>query len=53
MLFRSIANKGWKKALQDDPALRKGANILEGKLVYKAVADAFDMPYTPIEEVLN
>ena len=49
----NIANKGWKQALKDDMALRKGANILEGKLVYKAVADAFDMPYTPIEEVLN
>lgn len=48
-----IANKGWKQALQDEEPLKKGANILEGKLVYKAVADAFDLPYTPIEEVLG
>lgn len=48
-----IANKGWKQALKDEMPLRKGANILEGKLVYKAVADAFDLPYTPVEEVLG
>ena len=48
-----IANKGWKQALKDELPLMKGANVLEGKLVYKAVADAFDLPYTPIEEVLN
>ncbi len=48
-----IANKGWKQALIDEEPLKKGANILEGKLVYKAVADAFDLPYTPIEDVLG
>ncbi|MCG4583486.1 alanine dehydrogenase, partial [Anaerosalibacter bizertensis] len=48
-----IANKGWKQALKDEMPLRKGANILEGKLVYKAVADAFDLPYTPVEEILG
>ena len=48
-----IANKGWKQALKDDEPLKKGANVLEGKLVYKAVAEAFDFEYTPIEEVLN
>ena len=48
-----IANKGWKQALIDEEPLRKGANILEGKLVYKAVADAFDLEYTPVEEVLG
>lgn len=48
-----IANKGWKQALIDEEPLRKGANILEGRLVYKAVADAFDLPYTPVDEVLG
>ncbi|CCQ93140.1 L-alanine dehydrogenase [[Clostridium] ultunense Esp] len=48
-----IANKGWKQALIDEGPLRKGANVLEGKIVYKSVADAFDMPYTPVEEVLG
>lgn len=47
-----IANKGWKSALSDDPELKKGLNIASGKIVYKDVASAFDMEYTPIEEVL-
>jgi alanine dehydrogenase len=46
-----IANKGWKKALNDDPELMMGLNIADGKIVYKYVADAFDMEYTPVEEV--
>ncbi|MCK9444334.1 MAG: alanine dehydrogenase [Tissierellaceae bacterium] len=48
-----IANKGWKKALADEEPLRKGANVLEGKVVYKAVADTFGLPYTPVEEALG
>lgn len=47
-----IANKGWKKALNDDEELLKGLNIVDGDIVYKEVAEAFDMDYTPIENVL-
>ncbi|WP_441000229.1 alanine dehydrogenase [Fodinibius sp. SL11] len=47
-----IANKGWKKALKDDQELIKGLNVVDGEIVYKEVAEAFDMDYTPIEEVL-
>lgn len=47
-----LANKGWKKALNEDEELKMGLNIAEGKIVYKDVAEAFDMDYTPIEEVL-
>lgn len=47
-----IANKGWKKALNDDPELKPGLNVAEGKVVYEDVAAAFDMTYTPIEDVL-
>ncbi|MFO7798443.1 alanine dehydrogenase [Rhodohalobacter sp.] len=47
-----IATKGWKKALDDDPELKMGLNIADGKIVYKYVADAFDMEYTPVEEVM-
>jgi len=47
-----IANKGWKKALKDDEELLKGLNIVDGDIVYKEVAEAFNMDYTPIENVL-
>ena len=40
-----LANKGWKKALRENPALLKGLNVAEGKVTYKAVADAFGMEY--------
>ena len=41
----ALADKGWRKACADDAALAKGLNIVHGKVVYKAVADVFDMPY--------
>ncbi len=49
---RDIANKGWKKALDEDPELKKGLNVVDGKIVYRDVAEAFDMEYTSIDEVL-
>src|SRR5690554_477168 len=48
-----IANKGWKKALSENAPLAKGLNVVDGKVVYKSVADTFGMEYTPLEEVLN
>ncbi len=47
-----IASKGWKKAMQDSKEIRLGANIIKGKLTYKAVAQAFDLEYTPVETFL-
>ncbi len=41
----ALANKGWQKACQDDRALALGVNVAEGKVVYKAVADVFGLPY--------
>ena len=41
----ALADKGWRKACQDDAALAKGLNIVEGKVVFKAVADVFGLPY--------
>ena len=38
----SIADKGWEKALNDDPALFKGLNVCDGKIVYAPIAEAFD-----------
>ena len=43
-----LANLGWEKACEKFPDLKLGLNVLEGKIVYKAVADTFDLPYTPI-----
>jgi alanine dehydrogenase len=40
----ALANKGWKAALTDDAGLRKGLNIHDGKIYYKAVGDAHGLP---------
>ncbi len=47
-----LANKGWKKACEDNLELKLGLNVVNGKVVYKAVAEAFGLKYTPIEEVM-
>ena len=39
-----IANKGYEKALSEDPALKRGLNILNGEVSYPAVAEAFNLP---------
>ncbi len=44
-----IADKGWKEACRADPGLEPGVNIVDGKIVFKAVAEAWDKPYTPLE----
>ena len=48
-----LANKGWKQALKENPALRKGLNIVDGKVTYPAVAEAFGLPFTPPDSYLN
>ena len=49
----SLAAHGWKKACKTDQALRKGLNVVNGKIVYKGVADAWGLPYYQVEEVLQ
>lgn len=48
-----LANKGWLQAVKEDPSLAKGVNIVDGKIVYKSVADAFGLEYTPLNEVIG
>jgi alanine dehydrogenase len=38
--------------LTADPELAKAINVIAGKLVYEAVADAHRLPFTPLEDVL-
>ncbi len=47
-----IANKGWKTAMRDNPAIKAGANVVDGKVTYKGVADAFGIEHVPIDELL-
>ena len=47
-----IANKGWKKAMRENPEIMAGANVVEGKVTHKGVADAFGLKYEPIKKLL-
>jgi alanine dehydrogenase len=47
-----LADNGWKSACEEDLALRKGLNIVNGKVVYKGVAEAFNLKYQEVDTVL-
>ncbi|MGB1113846.1 MAG: alanine dehydrogenase [Flavobacteriaceae bacterium] len=48
-----LANKGWKKACKENKALLKGLNIAQGKVVYKEVAEAFDLEYIDASSMIQ
>ena len=48
-----LANKGWKKACLENKGLCDGLNIIRGDVVYKAVADTFDVPYVNAETAMS
>ncbi len=47
-----IANKGWAKAIYQNEEIKLGANVVNGKVTYDAVAEAFGLEYTPIDSLL-
>ncbi|MEJ2096623.1 MAG: alanine dehydrogenase, partial [Deltaproteobacteria bacterium] len=47
-----LAAKGYKIAARQNPDLAKGINIINGKVTYKGVADAFGLEYTPLDAAL-
>ena len=47
-----LANKGWQQACKDNADLRLGLNVVNGKIVYEGVSQAFNLEYTPVSEVL-
>jgi alanine dehydrogenase len=48
----SIADLGLREAVARDPSLALGVNVIDGKITYGAVAEAHNLDYTPLEEVL-
>ncbi len=47
-----LANKGWKKACNENEELKKGLNVANGKIVYKGVADAWGLQFDEVEDIL-
>jgi alanine dehydrogenase len=48
----ALADKGWRKALHDDPHLKSGLNVAAGKVTYREVAKALKLAYTPADAVI-
>ncbi len=48
-----LANLGWIEACRKDAGLAEGVNVVDHKVTYKAVAEAFDMQYTPLDTVMK
>jgi len=48
----TLANKGWREACRGDRSLALGLNVVQGKVTYPGVAEAFGLPCTPVEQVL-
>jgi alanine dehydrogenase len=48
----ALADRGWRAAASDDPALAAGLNVCEGRVTHPAVAAALGFEYTPVEDLL-
>ncbi|MGE5549844.1 MAG: alanine dehydrogenase [Bacteroidota bacterium] len=48
---KALADKGWVRAVQEDPCLALGVNVAKGQVVYAAVAEAHGLAYRPLETV--
>jgi alanine dehydrogenase len=49
----AIADRGWRRALSDDPHLRSGLNVCRGQLTHPAVAHDLGLPLTASERALT
>jgi alanine dehydrogenase len=48
-----LANKGWQGACQVNEDLKKGLNVVKGQVVYKGVAEAWNLHLTEVDQVLG
>ncbi|HJZ41826.1 MAG TPA: alanine dehydrogenase [Bacteroidales bacterium] len=48
-----IAEMGLENAIRKSAALKQGVNVYNGKCVYEKVAKTFNIPYTPLEDLLK
>jgi alanine dehydrogenase len=49
----ALADKGYRRALGEDEHLRNGLNVCEGRITYRAVADALKLKFTPAQAALR
>jgi alanine dehydrogenase len=49
----ALASRGLHRALDEDAALRRGVNVMHGKITHAGVADAFGMTHTSVDELIR
>ena len=47
-----IANAGWQAAFRENPEIKLGANVVQGKVTCEGVAEAFELTYEPVDSLL-
>jgi alanine dehydrogenase len=47
-----LANKGWQGAMEESPEIKRGANVVRGKVTHQGVAEAISLEYTPVDKLL-
>lgn len=50
---RTLADRGWRRAVQEDPGLGAGVNVADGVITWPGVAEAFGLPCTPLAQLLD
>jgi alanine dehydrogenase len=48
-----IANKGWQRAMAENSEIKAGANVVDGHITCEGVAEAFDLPFVPIDDLIR
>jgi len=49
----AIADKGWQQVAREKDGIKAGINIACGEVTYQGVADAFGLPYTPVDALMH
>jgi len=49
----AIANRGWKQVAREDAGVKQGINIVNGRVTYRGVAEAFGLTYVEVDSVLQ
>jgi alanine dehydrogenase len=47
----ALADRGFERVIEEEPPLRRGVNTLGGQVTHEGVAEAFHLPYRPVEEL--
>ena len=47
-----IADKGWKRAMRENHAIKNGANVVRGHVTHPGVAEAFGLPHISVDDLL-